>query len=58
MDQFNYKTYYLKDCKTEGIEAVFYDAIKWMSQVRENGGKVFVHCVKGVSRSVTLCQAY
>lgn len=49
-DKFIYKTYFLKDCKTENIEAVFYDSIKFLSEVKEKGGRVFVHCVKGVSR--------
>lgn len=57
-DKFIYKTYFLKDCKTENIEAIFYDSIKYLSEVKEKGGRVFVHCVKGVSRSVTLCMAW
>ena len=57
-EHFTYKTYFLKDCKTENIEAVFYDAIKFQKSIREKNGKVFVHCVKGVSRSVTQCMAY
>lgn len=49
-DKYKYKTYFLKDCKTENIEAVFYDSIKFLNDVKEMGGRVFVHCVKGVSR--------
>ena len=40
-----YKSYHLKDHVREDIACVFYDAIQFISQAREQGGKVYVHCV-------------
>jgi hypothetical protein len=60
-----YKTYYLKDSKpevrpslTQSIEAVFYDCIEYIEKVRKEGGRIYVHCVQGVSRSSSVCLAY
>lgn len=30
----------------------------FMDEARKNNGKVYVHCVQGVSRSATICLAY
>lgn len=40
------------------IEAVFYDCIEFIDKVREEGGRIYVHCVQGVSRSSSICLAY
>lgn len=53
-----YKTYFLKDAKPENIEAVFYETIEFIQKVKEENGKVYVHCVQGVSRSATIVLAY
>lgn len=53
-----YKKYHLKDHVREQIECVFYDAIDFIEDARKQGGKVYVHCVQGVSRSATICLAY
>ncbi len=53
-----YKSYHLKDHVRENIECVFYDAIFFISQAKAEGGKVYVHCVQGISRSATICLAY
>ena len=55
---FVYKTYYIKDTKIENIECIFYDAIEFIETAVESGGRVLIHCVQGVSRSVTVCSAY
>lgn len=55
---FHYTTYYLKDSKTENIECLFYDVIALIDHAKASNGKVLIHCVQGVSRSVSLCIAY
>jgi hypothetical protein len=57
-DDFEYLHFFLKDSKTESIECVFYRCIDFINQAKRSGGKVLVHCMQGVSRSVTVCLAY
>lgn len=57
-DHIKYKKYHLKDHVREQIECIFYDAISFIEDARSNNGKVYVHCVQGVSRSATVCLAY
>jgi len=40
-----YKSYCLKDSIREDIQCVFYDAIQFIQNARNAGGKVYVHCV-------------
>lgn len=42
----------------EDISCVFYDAIDFIANARRQGGKVYVHCVQGISRSATIILAY
>ena len=49
-DKIKYLTYYLKDSRSENIECVFYDAASFIESARQQGGRVLVHCVQGVSR--------
>ena len=53
-----YKSYHLKDHVREDIACVFYDAIEFLQEARASGGKCYVHCVQGISRSATICCAY
>jgi predicted secreted protein len=53
-----YKSYHLKDHVREDISCVFYDAINFIAEARSQGGKVYVHCVQGISRSATIILAY
>lgn len=57
-DDLTYKTYFLKDAKPEHIEAVFYEAIEFIEKVKAEQGRVYIHCVQGVSRSATVVLAY
>jgi protein-tyrosine phosphatase len=57
-DELCYKKYHLKDHIRENIECVFYDAIHFIEDARQKKGKVYVHCVQGISRSATICLAY
>lgn len=42
----------------ENIECVFYDAIEFFEEAKRKNGRVFVHCVQGISRSCTIIMAY
>jgi protein-tyrosine phosphatase len=53
-----YKSYHLKDSPIETIEAIFYDAIHFMLDAKAKGGRVFIHCVQGISRSATITISY
>lgn len=53
-----YKTLWLKDSPTEDITSILYDVFDYFEDVREQGGRVFVHCCQGVSRSTSLVIAY
>lgn len=57
-EDFEYLHFFLKDSKNESIECVFYKCIEFINNAKKNGGKVLVHCMQGVSRSVTVCLAY
>ncbi|KAM3134971.1 hypothetical protein pb186bvf_012971 [Paramecium bursaria] len=57
-EDFTYTTYYLKDSKTENIECLFYEVFGIIEKTKAQNGKVLIHCVQGVSRSVSLCIAY
>jgi dual specificity MAP kinase phosphatase len=53
-----YLSLHLKDHVREDIASVFYEAIEFMIQAVAEGGRLFVHCVQGISRSATICLAY
>ncbi|KAJ4973927.1 hypothetical protein NE237_007101 [Protea cynaroides] len=53
-----YKTLWLQDSPSEDITSILYDVFDYLEDVREHGGRVFVHCCKGVSRSTALVIAY
>ncbi|CAL0329924.1 unnamed protein product [Lupinus luteus] len=55
---FVYKTLWLKDSPTEDITSILYDVFDYFEDVREQGGRVLVHCCRGVSRSTSLVIAY
>lgn len=53
-----YKTLWLRDSPTEDITSILYDVFDYFEDVREQGGRVLVHCSQGVSRSTSLVIAY
>ena len=57
-NKYTYLSFYLKDHVSENIECIFYECIKFIENVKEKGGRVLVHCIQGISRSVTLVMAY
>ena len=57
-EKFCYKTYFLKDSVRENIECCFYDAIEFINNAKLKNGRIFVHCIQGVSRSAAICIAY
>lgn len=57
-EDFSYMTLWLKDSPSEDITSVLYIVFDFIESVRKEGGKVFVHCCKGVSRSTSLVIAY
>ena len=56
--KLNYLSFYLKDHVMENIECVFYECIEYIESVKEKGGRVLVHCIQGISRSVSIVMAY
>lgn len=53
-----YKTLWLRDSPTEDITSILYDVFDYFEDIREQGGRVLVHCCQGVSRSTSLVIAY
>uniref|UniRef100_F6HRF2 Protein-tyrosine-phosphatase MKP1 n=1 Tax=Vitis vinifera TaxID=29760 RepID=F6HRF2_VITVI len=53
-----YKTLWLQDSPSEDITSILYDVFDYFEDVREQGGRVLVHCCQGVSRSNSLVIAY
>ena len=57
-NDFAYLRLYLYDAKTEDLGCLFYEVIEFIEKARESGGKVFIHCHQGVSRSCSLVISY
>lgn len=55
---FVYRTLWLQDSPSEDITSILYDVFDYFEDVREQSGRVFVHCCQGVSRSTSLVIAY
>ncbi|KAM3344933.1 hypothetical protein P3S68_024642 [Capsicum galapagoense] len=50
---FVYQTLWLQDTPSEDITSILYDVFDYFEDVREQHGRVFVHCYQGVSRSTS-----
>lgn len=56
--QFEYMTLHLLDGKSENIACLFYEVLEFIDDAISNGGRVFVHCQQGVSRSSAMLILY
>jgi len=57
-DDFRYLTLPLRDVRSETIFTTFRDSSEFIQNALDEGGKVLIHCIAGVSRSATLVAAY
>merc|ERR1711998_576317 len=55
---FKYLKLHLYDAKNEDLGCLFYEVISFIDAAKQSGGKCFVHCHQGVSRSCTCVIAY
>ncbi|KVI05680.1 protein-tyrosine-phosphatase MKP1-like [Cynara cardunculus var. scolymus] len=55
---FVYRTLWIRDSPNEDITSILYDVFDYFEDVREEKGRIFVHCCQGVSRSSSLVIAY
>jgi len=55
---FIYKTVPVRDVESENIQMHLEETTEFIKTAIESGGKVFVHCVCGVSRSATIIAAW
>ncbi|KAG2456104.1 dual specificity protein phosphatase 1 [Polypterus senegalus] len=53
-----YKSIPVEDNHKADISSWFNEAIDFIDSVKSTGGRVFVHCQAGISRSATICLAY
>jgi predicted protein tyrosine phosphatase len=56
--EFTYKVVDLKDLPSENLIIHLLDCISFIDDCIKQGGKVYVHCQRGVSRSAAVCAAY
>jgi len=57
-ETFIYKTLQLRDSPKEDVLKIFTDVVKFIDNAVANGGRVFVHCQRGVSRGPTIALSY
>jgi hypothetical protein len=57
-EDFKYLSLYLLDGKREDVLCIAYDVLEWIDRAINEGGKVYIHCQQGVSRSTTMVELY
>ena len=57
-EEFTYYSVHLADSVFESLDDEFWSAVAFTNDAIKNGGKVLIHCRKGISRSAALCLAY
>ena len=57
-NDFTYLSFNLKDHVMEDIECLFYECITFIENVKNKNGRVLIHCIQGISRSVSIVLAY
>mgnify|MGYP006089189347 CR=1 FL=1 len=55
---FQYRTLMLRDTGREDITPYLFSALEFIHGALLSGGKIFIHCVKGISRSPAVAIAY
>ncbi|KAG8578665.1 hypothetical protein GDO81_010575 [Engystomops pustulosus] len=55
---YQYKSIPVEDSHKADISSWFNEAIDFIDSIKNKGGRVFVHCQAGISRSATICLAY
>jgi len=57
-DTFNYKTLKLNDSPKEDVLQLFREVVGYITEAVDKGGRVFIHCQRGVSRGPTIALSY
>jgi len=57
-DDFKYQLVDICDTKTTFVYPYLDECVRFIDNAIENGGKAFVHCMCGISRSATIIAAY
>lgn len=57
-EDFLYYNVRLRDHSSQDMARHFYNVFDFIERARKCGGRIFVHCVKGISRSPTMAIAY
>eukprot|EP00050_Salpingoeca_kvevrii_P013147 m.27013 g.27013 ORF g.27013 m.27013 type:complete len:343 (+) comp4702_c0_seq1:881-1909(+) len=55
---FEYKNIPVRDTWNQNLANYFEDAFNFINRCKENGGRVLIHCVAGISRSPSITIAY
>lgn len=57
-DKFEYLTLSPADCESEDLSCLFLPVASFINRARAEGGKVLIHCHRGISRSCAVAMAY